>query len=120
MPRYESLERKRRQILAHIAQIQSMRRGYLNKRFNVCGKPLCRCKAKPPKLHGPYFFITTKVEGKTRCHYVADRDRLALLREQLRAHQRFRRLIQDFVGVCEQIADWNLKTRKECRNESVE
>ena len=112
MPRYESLERKRRQLLAHIAQIQSMRRGYLNKRFNVCGKPLCRCKAKPPQLHGPYFFITTKVQGKTRCRYVADRDRLALLREQLRAHQRFRRLIQDFVGVCEQIAELELHQAK--------
>lgn len=112
MPRYESLERKRRQLLARLAQIRSLRRGYLNQRFNVCGKPLCRCKAKPPQLHGPYFFITTKVRGKTRCHYVADRDRLALLREQLRAHQRFRRLIQDFVGVCEQIAELELPETK--------
>ena len=108
MPRFESLERKRRQLLAQIAQIRSLRRGSLNKRFNVCGKPLCRCKAKPPKLHGPYFFITTKVQGKTRCTYIEDRSRLPLLREQLRAHQRFRRLMQDFVGVCEQIAELEL------------
>lgn len=112
MPRCESLERRRRRLLAQIAQIRSLRRGSLNQRLNVCGKPLCRCKAKPPQLHGPYFFITTKVQGKTRCRYVADRDRLALLREQLRAHQRFRRLIQDFVRVCEQIAERELDQAK--------
>ena len=112
MPRYELLERKRRQLLAHLAQIRSLRRGYLNKRFNVCGKPDCRCKAKPPTLHGPYFFITTKVQGKTRCTYIEDRSRLPLLREQLRAHQRFRRLVQGFVGVCEQIAELELHQQK--------
>ena len=112
MRRYDSLERKRRLLLAGLAQIRSMRRGYLNKRFNVCGKPDCRCKAQPPKLHGPYFFITTKVQGKTRCTYIEDRSRLPLLREQLRAHQRFRRLLQDFVGVCEQIAERELQKAK--------
>ena len=108
MPRVESLERRRRLLLARLAPIRSLRRGYLNKRFNVCGKPDCRCKAKPPKLHGPYFFITTKVQGKTRCTYIEDRSRLPLLREQLRARQRFRGLMQDLVGVCEQIAELEL------------
>jgi hypothetical protein len=31
---------------------------------STCGKPNCRCKAKPPKLHGPYFRWTGLLEGK--------------------------------------------------------
>lgn len=112
MPRYETLEKKRRSLVAAIAQIRSLRRGYLNQRFNVCGKPRCRCKAKPPRLHGPYFFITTKVGGKTRCRYIEAPRHLPLLRQQLRAHQHFRRLVQDLMAVCEQIAERELHEQK--------
>jgi len=31
---------------------------------STCGKPNCRCKAKPPKLHGPYYRWTGLLEGK--------------------------------------------------------
>ena len=31
---------------------------------STCGKPNCRCKAKPPKLHGPYFRWTGLLAGK--------------------------------------------------------
>ncbi len=30
-----------------------------------CGKPGCRCAADPPRLHGPYYQWTRKVNGKT-------------------------------------------------------
>ncbi|MGB8298242.1 MAG: DUF6788 family protein [Polyangia bacterium] len=31
---------------------------------STCGKPNCRCKAQPPKLHGPYFRWTGLLAGK--------------------------------------------------------
>jgi len=31
----------------------------------TCGKPGCACKASPPRLHGPYYQWTRKVDGKT-------------------------------------------------------
>lgn len=40
-------------------------RGSLLKVFNRCGNPSCRCKADPPKLHGPYWQWSRKVAGKT-------------------------------------------------------
>lgn len=112
MPKLQSLQNKRRHILAHLATLHSMRRGCLNKRLNVCGKPNCACKGKPPKLHGPYFFITTKLHGKTRCHYVEDKRLLPLLRQQLRAHQKFRQWINQFLVVCEEIAEIQLQEVK--------
>jgi hypothetical protein len=41
------------------------RHGTLLKRFMACGKPGCACQATPPRLHGPYYQWTRKVEGKT-------------------------------------------------------
>ncbi len=33
--------------------------------YRSCGKPGCACKALPPRLHGPYYQWTRKVDGKT-------------------------------------------------------
>ena len=38
--------------------------GSLSTARSTCGKPNCACKAKPPKLHGPYFRWTGFLEGK--------------------------------------------------------
>ena len=40
-------------------------RGTLLKRMMTCGKPVCACKASPPRLHGPYYQWTRKVDGRT-------------------------------------------------------
>lgn len=34
-----------------------------------CGKATCRC-AKGGKLHGPYWYLYTKKNGKTHCKYI--------------------------------------------------
>jgi hypothetical protein len=38
--------------------------GCLSTAQSTCGKPNCACKAKPPKLHGPYFRWTGFIQGK--------------------------------------------------------
>ena len=56
----------RYQQLQHaITRIGYFRRGTLLKRFIACGKPGCACQASPPRLHGPYYQWTRKVDGKT-------------------------------------------------------
>jgi hypothetical protein len=39
--------------------------GTLASRYMRCGKANCRCKADPPRLHGPYLHWTRTVAGKT-------------------------------------------------------
>ena len=39
--------------------------GTLTVRSYACGKPGCRCRADPPRLHGPYAEWTRKIGGKT-------------------------------------------------------
>jgi hypothetical protein len=58
-------ERRRRDLIAQIAQIGFVLPGTLNVVMNRCGKPRCRCHADPPQLHGPYITWTRKVAGKT-------------------------------------------------------
>lgn len=38
--------------------------GSLSTARSTCGKPNCACKAKPPKLHGPYYRWTGFLNGK--------------------------------------------------------
>jgi hypothetical protein len=39
--------------------------GSAQSRYQQCGKPRCRCHTDPANRHGPYFYWTRKVKGKT-------------------------------------------------------
>jgi hypothetical protein len=54
------------QLKAALGEIGIVLRGSVTERYMPCGRAGCRCQATPPRLHGPYFQWTTKVEGKTR------------------------------------------------------
>jgi hypothetical protein len=53
-----------RQILREISQIGYALPGSIVTRTTACGKPVCRCKADPPQLHGPYVSWIRKAGGK--------------------------------------------------------
>jgi hypothetical protein len=38
--------------------------GTISIAYAKCGKPNCVCKAKKPKLHGPYYRWTGAIDGK--------------------------------------------------------
>ncbi len=61
----QRIEQRHRALLAELADIGLTLRGSIGLRFNRCGNPTCRCKADPPKLHGPYYKWTRKVAAKT-------------------------------------------------------
>ena len=48
-----------------VAQADFALPGTLTVRSYACGKPGCRCRADPPRLHGPYAEWTRKIGGKT-------------------------------------------------------
>lgn len=56
----------RYRTLAHkLAEIGYIASGSIAHRSNRCGKTNCACHADPPRLHGPYWHFTAKVDGKT-------------------------------------------------------
>jgi Family of unknown function (DUF6788) len=54
-----------RDLARQLAQIGYIHSGSLALRYNRCGKTSCACHADPPRLHGPYWLYTAKVNGKT-------------------------------------------------------
>jgi uncharacterized protein DUF6788 len=63
--RLASYERRYRALANELADIGYIAQGSLAPRFTRCGRPTCACAEDPPKLHGPYWHWSTKVNGKT-------------------------------------------------------
>ena len=62
LARYQAQYRALAQRVAEIGFIAS---GSVALRYNRCGKSACACHGEPPRLHGPYWQWTAKVNGKT-------------------------------------------------------
>jgi len=63
--RLDTYQRQYRELARQLADIGYIASGSVAARFNRCGKANCACHAEPPKLHGPYWHWTAKVNGKT-------------------------------------------------------
>lgn len=61
-----------RRIAAELATIGPTLPGTLSRRETRCGKAGCRCRADPPQLHGPYWWWTHSVAGKTITRMLPD------------------------------------------------
>jgi hypothetical protein len=57
--------REYRELKRRIVELGWARPGSVTRRFMPCGQPTCRCMAKPPQLHGPYYQWSHKIGGKT-------------------------------------------------------
>ncbi len=62
----------RRRLVAALEQSDFALPGSVVVRNMRCGKPGCRCRAEPPKLHGPYISWTRSVGGKTVTRYLTE------------------------------------------------
>jgi len=56
---------------AEVLEVEPARGGgsYVLQRVK-CGKPSCRCAKPGGELHGPYWYLFTKKDGKTKSKYV--------------------------------------------------
>lgn len=71
--------------------------GSISQQWNVCGKPGCRCKAtRDPKRHGPYPQLSFTVRGHSSTLFLKPQE-VALAREYVRRHRRFKALNAQLV-----------------------
>lgn len=63
--RLDSYERDYRALAQELADIGYITAGSVAPRYNRCGKANCACHAEQPRLHGPYWHWTAKIDGKT-------------------------------------------------------
>jgi hypothetical protein len=82
------------------------------RRYMPCGRPGCRCQANPPRLHGPYYQWTRKIQGKTATTRV-DRAQAKLLREWIQNGRRLDKIVRQMETVSLRLTERLLRRGRE-------
>ena len=106
--RLDSLEARIQKIKAEIAALGELRPGSLSRQYNVCGNPDCRCKAKPPRKHGPYYQLSFTWQGRSKSQFVRKED-LPEVRKQLKNYKRLRELVDAWIGLGMELSRFRLE-----------
>ena len=101
--RIQSLERQIETIKRELLELGDLRPGSLSKQYNVCGNPNCKCKATPPKKHGPYYQLSSTRKGKSRSKFVR-KEEIAAVRSQLKNYAKFRKLTERWIDLAEELS----------------
>jgi hypothetical protein len=102
------LQQRYQQLKGALTRVGYFRRGSLVKRFMTCGKPGCACKASPPRLHGPYYQWTRKIDGKTVTVFFT-REQADLLAGWIAAGRQLNRIIAQMERLSLRATDRFLK-----------
>jgi hypothetical protein len=92
------LERRIERIQRELARLGDLRPGTLSKQYNVCGVAGCRCKASPPKKHGPYYQLSFTRKGKSSSRFVR-REELPAVRRQIANYAKLRKLVDEWIDL---------------------
>jgi hypothetical protein len=110
--RIRALERRIAQIKREIGELGDLQPGSLSQQYNVCGAPRCRCKASPPKKHGPYYQLSISRRGKDTSRFVR-RDEVASVRRQLRNCTRLKRLVDQWIDLAAELCALRIQLERE-------
>ena len=91
-----SLERQIARIKRELNQVEDLRIGTLSRQDNVCGKSNCRCKASPPRKHGPYYQLSYTQKRRSGTEAVR-REHLSEVKQQLRNYAKLRDLVDRWI-----------------------
>ena len=109
--RIQILERKIERIKRELDALGDLRPGTLSKQYNVCGVAGCRCKASPPKKHGPYYQISFTRKGRSGSRFVR-REELATVKRQLKNYARLRKLVDEWIDLGTELATLRVKAER--------
>lgn len=94
------LDRIRRQLAA-IGEVAS---GSLSRRYLRCGTAGCRCKQEGARGHGPYWYLTRKVRGRSVARVVPPEE-VDSVKGRIAERQRLQALAAELVEVSDRLAD---------------
>lgn len=106
--RIRTLEQQIQKVKTELLALKDLRAGSLSKQYNVCGTVGCRCKASPPRKHGPYYQVSFTRNGKSSTHSVR-REHVATVRKQMRDHKKMRRLMSRWIDLATELSNLRLK-----------
>lgn len=110
--RESTLERQIEKTKKALVALGDMRPGSLSKQYNVCGKPGCRCKADPPKKHGPYYQVSFTRKGKSGSKFVKKED-LPEVRKQIKNYERMKQLMDTWIELVTELSNLRISKRKD-------
>jgi len=108
--REQVLERRIERIKRELHALGDLRPGSLSEQYNVCGVEGCRCKASPPRKHGPYYQVSYTRKGKSSSKFVKKKD-LPAIRKQLKNYERMKLLMDRWIDLATELS--NLRLTKE-------
>ena len=95
--RVGQIEQQIAQVKSQLMGLGALHPGSLSRQYNVCGKPGCRCKARPkPRRHGPYYKVSYVFGGRFTSRFVP-RQQVKAVRAELANYQRLRKLTASWV-----------------------
>jgi len=108
---------EKEQIFERIKNLPPFRQGSLSPRFRKCGKPYCHCAQPGSKGHGPVWFVTRSVKGKTKTKTIPT-DRVDETFEQINSFHKFQELVHEYTEVNIKICDAQLEEPAEASSEA--
>ena len=106
--REAEIERQIKKVKREISALGELRPGSLSTQYNVCGSPGCRCKATPPKKHGPYYQVSFSRKGKSSTKFVRKED-LPAIRKQLKNYEKLKALMDRWIDLATELSNLRLK-----------
>lgn len=106
--RIRSLQRRIDQIKKGLAALGDLRPGVLTQQYNVCGSPGCRCKADPPRKHGPYYQLSWSRQRKSTTRFVR-KHQVPTVRAQVTNYARLQSLVDQWVEAAIELCDLQLE-----------
>lgn len=101
--RLASYERRYQKLAGQLARIGYLASGSVALRSNRCGKDNCACHNDPPRLHGPYWHFTAKVDGKTVNKRLSD-DEARLYQQWIANDRKARDILAEMRALAAQAA----------------
>ena len=104
----QQIEKLKRDLVA----LGQLRPGSLSKQYTVCGHPGCRCKATPPKKHGPYYQLSFTRKGRSSSKFVRNED-LPAIRKQLKNYERMKSLVDQWIDLATELSNLQIKQNRD-------
>jgi hypothetical protein len=104
-----------RELVAQLADVGYIAAGSISRRHTRCGNLKCRCHGDPPRMHGPYWQWTAKIEGKTVTRRLSQSE-AELYQEWIANDRQLRAIITQMRQVAGKATEL---TMKEVKNKSA-
>jgi len=109
--RLTAYERAYRDLAGKLSELGFMHEGTVVRQRLTCGKSSCVCHTDPDRRHGPYFYWTAKVKGRTVSRLLS-KEEVDLYEEWIRNRRRFRDIQRKMLALAKRAAPIAVKIRK--------